>query len=161
MDNYLKDLDTQAFGHALHQILMQYGFGVLSKSDLEAALYHALCQASDTLETADSYQRAEILRLTDARFRAIHRRAVMWLNVSAFESDTVMLNTFLQKALDAYAKVPDDNEVKILIDDDIERRNIQPALERDASNFQGIAVELSLTGRALVLRGFELDSLID
>ena len=43
MDDFLKDLDTHAFGHALHQILIQYGFGVLSKSDLEAALYHALC----------------------------------------------------------------------------------------------------------------------
>lgn len=72
-----------------------------------------------------------------------------------------MFSDFLKEALKLYAQTPDEKEVRVVIDDEIKRRNMQRALERAALAGSYIAVEISLTGRSLVLRGSDLDRMIE
>lgn len=71
------DISPETFGKQLLATLNTLGFGILVKADLEAALLHALLQASPSFKAADSYQRAEMLRITDQKYRTIIRRAGM------------------------------------------------------------------------------------
>lgn len=157
----LSDIDAKTFGNSILDVLRQYGFGVLTKSDLEAAILHALYRSSSQLATADSYGKAEILRLTDSRFRAIHRRTEMWLGDHERHHDKELLKEFLHNAIDAFKRDPSQPEVRILIDDDMQRRNLQRALERSAQGQGSIAVDLSVSGRSLVLKGSDLDQWIE
>jgi len=143
-------------------VLNSYGFCTLGKADLEAALLHSLMQASRSLKAADSYERAEILHITDQKLRTLSRRGGMWLNaVSAKPSDHELFSEFLTKAIELYMSSPDEKEVRVVIDDEMKRRNMQRALDRAAISGLSIAVEISLTGRSLILRGSDLDRMID
>lgn len=68
-DNRLRKLPSglspNRFGEVFASKLDEYGFGVLGKADLEALMLHAMLQASESLYAADSYGRAEMLRITD------------------------------------------------------------------------------------------------
>lgn len=162
MSTLPNDISPVTFGKQLLATLNTHGFGVLGKADLEAALLHALLQASPSFKVADSYQRAEMLRITDQKYRTISRRAGMWLDDASFKStDTALFSDFLKEALKLYAQTPDEKEVRVVIDDEIRRRNMQRALEREALKGSHIAVEISLTGRSLVLRGSDLDRMIE
>ena len=157
----LSDIDAEAFGRTIVDVLQRFGFGVLTKVDLEAALLHALYRSSASLSEADSYGRAEMLRLTDSRFRAIHRRAEMWLGDHELHHDGELLTKFLGDAISAFERDPSQPEVRILIDDDMQRRNLQRALERRAQGQASIPVDLSVSGRSLVLKGSDLDQWIE
>ena len=157
----LADIDAEAFGRTIVDVLQRFGFGVLTKADLEAALLHALYRSSASLLEADSYGRAEMLRLTDTRFRAIHRRAEMWLGDHEIHHDKELLTRFLVDAIGAYVRDPSQPEVRILIDDDIQRRNLQRALERREQGQASIAVDLAVSGRSLILKGSDLDQWIE
>ena len=162
MSNLPNDISPEIFGKQLLATLNTHGFGVLGKADLEAALLHALLQASPSFKVADSYQRAEMLRITDQKYRTISRRTGMWLDDASFKStDTALFGDFLKEALKLYAQTPDEKEVRLVIDDEIKRRNMQRALEREALKGSHIAVEISMTGRSLVLRGSDLDRMIE
>ena len=162
MSTLPNDISPETFGKQLLAILNTHGFGVLGKADLEAALLHALQEASPSFKAADSYQRAEMLCITDQKYRTISRRAGMWLDDGSFKStDQALFSDFLKEALKLYAQTPDEKEVRVVIDDEIKRRNMQRALEREALKGSHIAVEISLTGRSLVLRGSDLDRMIE
>lgn len=156
------DISAEVFGVQMLGVLNSYGFGTLGKADLEAALLHAMMQASQSLKAADSYGRAEMLHITDQKYRTLSRRGGMWLNdATAKQSDYELFTEFLTKAIELYLSSPDEKEVRVVIDDEMKRRNMQRALERATSNGLSIAVEISLTGRSLVLRGSDLDRMID
>lgn len=162
MSTLRNDISPETFGKQLLATLSTHGFGVLGKADLEAALLHALLQASPSFKVADSYQRAEMLRITDQKYRTISRRVGMWLDDASFKlTDQALFRDFLQEALKLYAQTPDEKEVRVVIDDEIKRRNMQRALERAALEGSHIVVEISLTGRSLVLRGSDLDRMIE
>ena len=126
-------------------------------------LFDSLVHGSKELREADSFRRVELLRITDQRYRALSRRAGMWLAETRPEAavDADIIEAFLKQALLAYANNPDASEVRILIDEEIQRRNVQRALERKQGAQQGIAVEIGLTGRFLVLRKADLDRKIE
>lgn len=154
--------DDAIFGERFLHRLNRYGFGVVGKADLEAIIFEALIHSSPELKKADSFGRAELLRITDQRYRALSRRAGMWLADSNFKtrSDAEIITAFLKQALSAYADDPKATEVRILIDDEIERRNVQRALEREQGERKAIPLEIGLTGRFLILRQSDLDRLI-
>lgn len=125
-------------------------------------MLHSLLQASQSLKAADSYEHAEILHITDQKLRTLSRRGGMWLNaMSAKPSDHELFSEFPTKAIELYMSSPDEKEVRVVIDDEMKRRNIQRALERAAISRLSIAVIISLTGRSLILRGSDLDRMID
>lgn len=159
---YPDDVSAEVFGAQMLSILHSYGFGTLGKADLEAALLHAMMQASQSLKAADSYDRAEMLHITDQKLRTLSRRGGMWLNdASNKQSDHELFSEFLTRAIELYMSSPDEKEVRVVIDDEMKRRNMQRALERASISGLSIAVEISLTGRSLVLRGSDLDRMID
>jgi hypothetical protein len=156
------DISAKIFGEQILTVLRITGFGILSKADLEALLLDALIKASPSLKEADSYMRAEMLRITDQRYRTISRRAGMWLGEDSNNiSDDDLFKEFLYEAIKLYIQSPEEKEVRIVIDDEIKRRNIQRALERAAISGLCIGLEISLTGRSLVLRGTDLDRMIE
>jgi len=162
MKNLPNDISARDIGEQILAILKTHGFGVLGKADLEAALLHALLQASASFRKADSYERAEMLRITDQKYRTLSRRAGMWLDVDfAKTTDHALFTEFLTEAIRFYAQSPEEKEVRIVIDDELKRRNMQRALERAAISGLSIAVEISLTGRSLLLRGTDLDRMIE
>jgi hypothetical protein len=57
MINLPTDVVSEIFGERMLSILKSYGFGVLSKADLEAALLHSLFHSSESFRIADSYDR--------------------------------------------------------------------------------------------------------
>jgi len=86
----------------------------------------------------------------------------MWLgdNLGAL-TDEELFHDLLKRALVAYQGCPTEKEVRVVIDDELLRRNMQRALERAYLRGSSIAVEISLTGRSLVLRGSDLDRMIE
>ena len=156
------DIDKTIFGETLVNIFNQYGFGTLGKVDLEAALLYALLQSSNLMRSADSSARADMLRITDAKYRSLSLRAGIWLSMDKDNQDDVKLyQDFLKRAVQEYIETPEEREVKILIDDELERRNIQRALERPQHSGVRVPVEMSMTKRCLILRGVDLDRMID
>lgn len=156
------DLSPIVFGDVFSSKLDEYGFGVLSKADLEALMLHALLQSSPTFQSADSYRRAEMLRITDQKYRALIKRAAIWLQNNTNEvDDQTLFQEFLTEVLEAYISAPDEREIRLLVDDEIRRRNIQRALERASARSKGIPVEISLTGRTLILRASDLESMLE
>lgn len=162
MNNLPFDVSSEIFGEQMLAVLNTYGFGILGKADIEAALLDAFVQASETLRAADSYERGEMLRITDQKYRTLSRRAGMWLGENSTQiTDHALFSEFLSEAIRLYTQSPDEREVRVVIDDEMKRRNMQRALERAAMSGLYIAVEISLTGRSLVLRGTDLDRMID
>ena len=150
-DNRLRklpgDLSLDRFGEVFATKLDEYGFGVLGKADLEALMLYAMLQASETLHAADSYGRAEMLRITDQKYRTLIKRAAIWLDDSATGvDDHALFAEFLTEVLEAYIDAPEQTEIRLLVDDETRGRNIQRALERASAQSKGIPVEISLTG---------------
>ncbi len=140
------DLSAKTFGDEIVKILNQYGFGILSKSDLESVLLYAMERASKQFADADSYRRAEMLRITDQKYRTLSRRVGMWLDQdNAKKTDKDLFEEFLKDALRVYQEAPQEKEVRVVVDDEMHRRNIQKALERASKEGSQIAVEISLT----------------
>lgn len=153
-------IQQEKFASTLLSNLSKYGFGVLSKTDFEALTLHALIESSSELADADSYRRAELLRITDQKYRNLSRRIGMWLQPQV-ENDVNTYNRFLEQSIALYAESPDANDIRIVIDDEMERRNIQRSIERISSKSgASIGADISLNGRQLVLRGSDLDLLI-
>ena len=156
------DLSPGRFGEVFSSKLDEYGFGVLSKADLEALMLHALLESSPTFQSADSYRRAEMLRITDQKYRALIKRTAIWLQENANDvDDQALFQEFLTEVLEAYISAPDEREIRLLVDDETRRRNIQRSLERASTRSKGIPVEISLTGRSLILRAADLDSMLE
>ncbi len=161
INNLPTDISVEIFGERILSVLKSHGFGVLGKADLEAALLHATIHSSKSFGAADSFRRAEMLRITDQKYRTLSRRAGIWLGEDLAEiSDDALFSEFLSKAIRLYVQSPDEKEVRVVIDDELQRRNVQRALERAAISGLSIAVEISLTGRSLILRGSDLDRMI-
>jgi hypothetical protein len=162
MNKLPPDLSCERFGVVFASKLEDYGFGVLGKVDLEALLLHAMLQASKSLNEADSYGRAEMLRITDQKYRTLIKRAAIWLDDSSKGlDDHALFEEFLTEVLNAYVNAPEQTEIRLLVDDEIRRRNIQRALERASAQSNGIPIEISLTGRSLILRATYLDSMLE
>jgi hypothetical protein len=156
------DLSRTQFADVFLSKLGEYGFGILGKADLEALTLHSLIQSSRAFQSADSYGRAEMLRITDQRYRALIKRATIWLDESAQHGDDRgLFQEFLAEVLEAYIDAPEQTEIRLIVDDEARRRNIQRALERVSTRSKGIPVEISLTGRSLILRGSDLDSMLE
>lgn len=135
---------------------------MLGKADLEALMLHAMLLASESLRAADSYKRAEMLRITDHKYRTLIKRAAIWLDDSANDvDDQALFKEFLAEVLEAFINAPEQNEIRLLVDDETRRRNIQRALERASAQSKGIPVEISLTGRTLILRATDLERMLE
>ena len=150
------DLDELTLGAAIRSRLEIFGFGVLGKADLEVIIYDAMLQASPTLRAMNSYDRAEILRISDARYRALERRRLMWLGEPGKLDEQALLTEILTMLLWEYSKLSQDSDVRLLVDDEGKRRAIQKTLEHFS-----IATEISLTGRFLIMRQKDLSRLLD
>jgi len=90
------DIHPEQFGREIIRLLGQYGFGVLSKSDLEAVLLHCLQYSSSSLGAGDSYAQAEMLRITDQKYRSLMRRAGMWIRDDHRATDEHLFHDLLK-----------------------------------------------------------------
>lgn len=103
-----------------------------------------------------------MLRITDQKYRTLIKRAAIWLDDSANDvDDQALFEEFLEEVLEAYINAPEQNEIRLLVDDETRRRNIQRALERASAQSKGIPVEISLTGRSLILRATDLERMLE
>lgn len=153
-------IQYEKFAHTMVTNLSKYGFGVLSKTDFEALTLYALIESSSELATADSFLRAELLRITDQKYRTLSRRIGMWLQTQNY-NDEEYYNKFLLQCIMMYVESSDVTEIRVVIDDEMERRNIQRSIERISGSLgPSMGPDLSLNGRQLVLRGTDLDILI-
>lgn len=73
----------------------------------------------------------------------------------------MLFEEFLAEVLEAYIDAPEQTEIRLLVDDEIRRRNIQRALERASAQSKGVPVEISLTGRSLILRATDLERMLE
>jgi len=155
------DIQTEVFGEKLISVLRRYGFGVLGKLQLEAAIFHALQESSAEFRGADAFTRAEILQIPDSSYRSLNRRAAMWLSTpDSLAGQEKLLAECLERLIQDYALNPSSKTIRLLFDDDVKLRNCQAVLERIDRSGRGIKPDLSISGRHLVLRSHDLDRLI-
>lgn len=116
-------ISAEILGERMLTVLKAYEFGILGKADLEAALLDALVQASPSFSAADSYKRAEVLRINDQKYRTLSRRAGMWLGEHSNNiTDHALFSEIITEAIRLYAQSPDEKEVRVVIDNEMERR---------------------------------------
>ena len=155
------DIHPTVFGSKLLDVLRRHGFGVLGKPQLEAAIFHALMEASAEFRSADAFVRAELLQIPDFSYRALNRRATMWLSTpDSRAGEEKLLAECLEKLIQDYALNPRSTTIRLLFDDDVRLRNCQAVLERIDRSGRGIKPDLSVSGRHLVLKPHDLDRLI-
>ena len=155
------DIQPDVFGEKLISMLRRYGFGVLGKPQLEAAILHALKESSAEFRAADAFTRAEILQIPDSSYRSLNRRAAMWLNTpDSRAGQEKLLAECLEKLIQDYALNPSSKTIRLLFDDDVKLRNCLAALERIDRSGRGVKPDLSISGRHLVLKSHDLDRLI-
>jgi hypothetical protein len=155
------DAHASIFGESLLVILRRYGFGVLGKPQLEAVIFHALKEASSEFRKADACRRAELLQIPDSTYRALNRRAAMWLSTpDSRDGQEKVLTECLEMLFQDYALNPGSKTIRLLFDDDLKLRNCQAVLERIDRSGRGIKPDLSISGRHLVLKSHDLDRLI-
>lgn len=155
------DIHPEVFGKKLLEVLRRYGFGLLGKPQLEAAIFHALKEASAEFRGADAFARAEILQIPDSSYRALNRRATMWLNTpDSRASQEHLLAECLERLIQDYALNPGSKTIRLLFDDDLRLRNCLAVLERVDRSGHGVKPDLSISGRHLVLKSHDLDRLI-
>lgn len=155
------DLQSTIFRDKLLEILRRHGFGVLGKPQLEAAIFHALMEASAEFRGADAFARAEFLQIPDSSYRALNRRAGMWLSTpDSREGLDKVLAKCLERFVQDYSLNPASKTILLLFDDDVELRNCQAVLERIDRSGRGVKPDLSISGRHLVPKSHDLDRLI-
>jgi hypothetical protein len=155
------DIDPAVFGERLRDVLRRPGFGVLGKPQLEAAIFHALKEASAEFRGADAFTRAELLQIPDSSYRSLNRRAAMWLSTPDSRAcQEKVLAECLEKLIQDYALNPSSTTIRLLFDDEVKLRNCQAVLERIDRSGHGIKPDLSISGRYLVLKSHDLDRLI-
>ncbi len=74
------DISSAIFGERLLDVLRRHGFGVLGKSQLEAAIFYVLKEASLEFRSADPFACAELFQMPDSFYRTLNRRASMWVS---------------------------------------------------------------------------------
>lgn len=155
------DIHPEVFGKKLLEVLRRYGFCLLGKPQLEAAIFHALKEASAEFRGADAFARAEILQIPDSSYRALNRRATMWLNTpDSRASQEQLLAECLERLIQDYALNAGSKTIRLLFDDDLRLRNCLAVLERVDRSGHGVKPDLSISGRHLVLKSHDLDRLI-
>jgi hypothetical protein len=155
------DIDPVFFGEKLLDVLRRNGFGVLGMPQLEAAIFHALKEASAGFRGADAFMRAELFQIPDSSYRSLNWRAAMWLNTpdSRACQDKVLAEC-LEKLIQDYALNLSSKAILLLFDDEVKLRNCQAVLEPINRSGYGIKPDLSITGRHLVFKSHDLDRLI-
>lgn len=142
-------------------MIRRYGFGVLGRPQLEAAIFHALKESSAEFRGADAFTRAEILQIPDSSYRALNRRAAMWLSTPDSRlGQKQLLAECLEKLIQDYSLNPGSKTIRLLFDDDVKLRNCLATLDRVHRSGRGVKPDLSISGRHLVLKSHGLDRLI-
>ena len=155
------DIHPEIFGQRLLDVLRRHGFGVLGKPQLEAAIFYALKEASSEFRGADAFTRAELPQTPDSSYRSLNRRASMWLSTpDSRTSQEKILAECLEKLIQDYALHPSSKTIRLLFDNDVKLRNCQAVLERIDRLGRDIKLDLSISGRHLVLKSHDLDRLI-
>lgn len=155
------DIQSEVFGEKLISMLRRYGFGVLGKPKLEAAIFHGLKESNAEFRGADAFTRAEILQIQDSSHRSLNRRAAMWLSTPDSRLGQEQLPAeCLEKLIQDYALNPGSKTIRLLFDDDVKLRNCLATLERIDRSGRGVKPDLSISGRHLVLKSHDLDRLI-
>jgi len=155
----LSDLnaDFETVGRRVMEIVDRVGFGVLPKGDWDAELLGILIDALPELQDSDSFRRAEILGLTDQRYRTLYSKIAMRRTGPGTDQDDVaIIREYLGRVLQEWRDEPESSEVRIVVDDELKRRNLMRALERAET-----PVELSITGHSVVMKRTGLDRLLD
>lgn len=160
-DRLLPTVDSGLLGAHLLEVLNRYGFGVLGKSDLEAAILYAIEHSSPEISSADSFRRAELFHITDSRYKSVYKRAKMWLvTPNSHVNMKNVLAECLTRLIHEYNNNPSAKTLRLSIDDEIELRNCQLALQRLNASTRNLIPELSISGRYLILQIEDLDILI-
>ncbi len=148
----LSGLDYERIGRTVIQTLDRYGF-VLTKSDWESLFIHLL-DGNPIYQQMNSYERADFLRVTDSKYRGLRRRSAMWLE-KPHKNDQQLLSKFLKDIITKMAEQLSDEELHFLVDDELDRRNLQKMLEK-----RTLPVDISLSGRNLVLKASDLSTML-
>jgi hypothetical protein len=156
----IEDFNTNTFSSVVLNNLVKFGFGTLSKTDLEALLYFALIQSNQDLKKANAFEKADILRITDSKLLSLRKRSGVWLEENR-ESDQEIFQTFLIRSIQFYLQFPNESDIRIVIDDEMDKRSIQKTLERlNNHNISGISVDISTNGRSLIIKQSYLNSVL-
>ena len=148
--------DYEEFGKAVVSIIDRYGFGVLPKSDWDSEILFALLNSIANLESRDSFGRAEALGITDQRYKSLISKAGMRHgSYQSADGDQELLTKYLVKAIRRFVENPAQGEIRIVEDDELRRRDLLRAIERSES-----AVELAVTGHAVVMRAADFEHLL-
>lgn len=149
-------VNYEMIGKRVVEIIDRVGFAVLPKGDWDAEMLGILLDCVPELADADSFERSEILGITDQRFRAIYGKISMRrVQRGRPEDDLSLIASYLEKALELWRDDPETAEVRLVVDDEAKRRSLMRALER-----AGAPVELSITGHSLVMKRAGFDRLL-
>ena len=153
-----EDINPSTFSREVLNNLVKYGFGTLSKSDLKALLYFELIQSYPDLKKANDFEKAEILRIADSILLSIRKRSGIWLEENQ-KTDQEIFQSFLVNCINSCIKLPNEKEIRIVIDDEMEKCAIQKSLEQIKNqNFSGIYVDISTNDRLLIIKQADLIS---
>ena len=82
--------------------------------------------------------------ITDSKLTGLRKRSGIWLDKER-DSDDKILERFLGKCIQFYLKMPYESNIKVVINDEMDRRSIQKALEKlKNKGIDGIPVDISL-----------------
>ena len=148
--------DYETIGREIINVIDRYGFGVLPKSEWDGEILRILIESINQLRNEDSFGRAEMLGITDQRYRNLIKKIGMRHGHYADRRDDVsLIAQYVQQALVRFTETPGLEEVRIVENDEMKRRSLQRAIER-----ANLPVDLSVTGHAVSMHKNDLDSLV-
>lgn len=145
------------FGKAIIQNYEELGFGILSKADYEAFIFHQLTLHVDTSKVRSNYDWMRLLRITPSKLRSLQlTQSAKFLNLDLDNPDNwkLIFNALEGKKLETEDK--ENGKVKIYIDDLHVHRLIEKFVIEGGSS-----VDYTLNKNQLVLKYTEFLQLMN
>jgi hypothetical protein len=145
------------FGKVFLGTLQKHGFGVLSKADLEALIFHALKNSSEHFSGLDAYGQAEALRITDSKLKTLYNREISWLIPQPAKADEEILIGYIEKCLQAVLNLGPASELEVHYGDALDRRLLKRAVSRMATKMPGLSASFRLGTDFIAMNEYQLN----
>lgn len=157
LSQILKEEGYKNFGEALIKSFEELGFGVFTKSDFEAFMFHHLMMNIDKSKVKNSYDIMRVLKITPAKLRSLEMtRSAKFLNLDLSNEDNWKL---IFEALEGKKLETEDKEngkVRIYIDE----LHVHRLIERFVVE-SGSSIDYTLNKNQLVIKYTEFLNLLD
>ena len=157
LSTQLKATGIASFGSAIVKNIEDLGFGILSKADFEAFLYHQLVLNVDPRKVKNNYDWMRLLKVTPTKLRSLQMtRSAKFLDLDLSNSDNwkLIFNALEGKKIETEDK--ENGKVRIYIDDPHVHRLIEKFVVEGGSS-----VDYQLNRNQLVLKYSEFLLLLD